>query len=57
MTVEDIPSTDYTTPAQRPLNSRLDCRATAAAFTILKPDWRKALPVILAEIAQKEQTP
>jgi dTDP-4-dehydrorhamnose reductase len=57
VTVEDIPSTDYPTPAQRPLNSRLDCRATAAAFTILKPDWRKALPVILAEIAQKEQTP
>ena len=57
VTVEDIPSSDYPTPARRPLNSRLDCRATAAAFPILKPDWRKALPVILAEIAQKEQTP
>lgn len=57
VTVEDIPSSDYPTPARRPLNSRLDCRATAAAFPILKPDWRKALTGILAEIAQKEQTP
>lgn len=57
VTVEDIPSSDYPTPAQRPLNSRLDCRATEAAFMTLKPDWRQALPGILAEIAQKEQTP
>lgn len=57
VTVEDILSADYPTPARRPLNSRLDCRATEAAFKIFRPDWLKALPGILAEIAQKEQNP
>lgn len=41
--VEDIPSSDYPTPAPRPLNSRLDCRSTRAAFGIDRPDWRLGL--------------
>lgn len=45
--VEDIPTADYPTPAKRPLNSRLDCRATAAAFGIERPDWRAAIGPIL----------
>ena len=38
--VRDIPSSDYPTPAARPLNSRLDCRTTESAFAIARPDWR-----------------
>lgn len=48
--VTDIPSSDYPTPARRPLNSRLDCTATEAAFGIPRPDWRESLSGILAEL-------
>ena len=41
--VQDIPSADYPTPAPRPLNSRLNCDATAGAFGITRPDWREGL--------------
>ena len=45
--VTDIPSSDYPTPAKRPLNSRLDCTTTEAAFGISRPDWRDSLTYIL----------
>ncbi|WP_282130229.1 sugar nucleotide-binding protein, partial [Roseobacter litoralis] len=32
--VTDIPTSQYPTPAQRPLNSRLDCSTTTATFGI-----------------------
>jgi dTDP-4-dehydrorhamnose reductase len=48
--VEDIPSSDYPTPAARPRNSRLDCTATEAAFGIPRPDWRAALRETLSEL-------
>ncbi len=48
--VEDIPTSAYPTPARRPLNSRLDCRATEAAFGIARPDWRADLAAILADL-------
>lgn len=50
--VTDIPSLDYPTPAARPLNSRLDCTATQAAFGIMRPDWHADMRDALAEIAQ-----
>lgn len=49
--VTDIPSTDYPTPAKRPLNSRMDCRATTSTFGIERPDWHKSLDTILAQLA------
>ena len=49
-TVEDIPTTAYPTPAARPLNSRLDCSATEAAFGLPRPDWRTGLDDILATL-------
>jgi dTDP-4-dehydrorhamnose reductase len=49
--VEEIPSGGYPTPAPRPLNSRLDCAATEAAFGLPRPDWRAALAGVLAELA------
>ncbi len=48
--VDDIPTTDYPTPAARPLNSRLECTATEAAFGLPRPDWRAALRDTLAEL-------
>jgi len=47
--VEGIPSSDYPTPAARPLNSRLDCTSLAADFGIARPDWRAGLKDILDE--------
>ncbi|MCU0904247.1 MAG: dTDP-4-dehydrorhamnose reductase [Tabrizicola sp.] len=48
--INDIPSSDYPTPAKRPLNSRLDCSALAAAFGIPRPDWREGLKAIVKEL-------
>ncbi|MEW9917985.1 dTDP-4-dehydrorhamnose reductase [Marimonas sp. MJW-29] len=48
--VNDIPSSDYPTPARRPLNSRMDCTATEAAFGIGRPDWRASLKDILHDL-------
>lgn len=48
--IEDIPSTDYPTPAPRPLNSRLDCRATQVAFGVSRPDWHAGLDRVLIEL-------
>lgn len=50
--VTGIPTSDYPTPAQRPLNSRLDCSATEATFGIAQPDWRAGLHDILAEMKE-----
>ncbi len=54
VTVEDIPTAAYPTPAQRPLNSRLDCSATTAAFGLGRPDWTTDLARVLGEL--QEQT-
>jgi len=48
--VTDIPSSDYPTPAKRPLNSRMDCSVTEAAFGISRPDWRQSLTHILTQL-------
>ena len=48
--INDIPTSAYPTPAQRPLNSRLDCSALKAGFGIERPDWRAGLDSILQEL-------
>lgn len=50
VTVEDIPSSAYPTPAARPLNSRLDCAALAAQFGITRPDWKQATHEIVGQL-------
>ena len=50
VTVSDIPTAEYPTPAARPLNSRLDCAATQAAFGLERPDWRTGLSEALARL-------
>ncbi|RMD89056.1 MAG: NAD(P)-dependent oxidoreductase, partial [Alphaproteobacteria bacterium] len=46
--VVGIPTSAWPTPARRPLNSRLDCSATARAFGLTRPDWRAMLPALVA---------
>ena len=48
--VTDIPSGDYSTPAKRPLNSRMECGATQASFGIARPDWHASLTQILTQL-------
>lgn len=48
--VTPVPSTDYPTPAQRPLNSRMDCSTTKQAFGIERPDWVAGLKTILKDL-------
>ncbi len=43
-----IPSSDYPTPAPRPLNSRLDCSLLQREWGVTLPDWRAALERCLA---------
>lgn len=50
VTVTPIPTTDYPTPAKRPLNSRMDCGATQQVFGIQRPNWRDGLNMILQEL-------
>jgi dTDP-4-dehydrorhamnose reductase len=49
--VQDIPSSEYPTPAARPMNSRLDCTSLERDFGIARPDWRAGLADILKELA------
>jgi dTDP-4-dehydrorhamnose reductase len=42
-----IPSSDYPTPAKRPLNSRLNNARLARVFGIRLPDWRQALSLCM----------
>ena len=45
-----IPTTEYPTPASRPLNSRLDCEAIQKTFGITRPFWRDGLVKILLDL-------
>jgi dTDP-4-dehydrorhamnose reductase len=48
--ITPIPTTDYPTPAARPLNSRLDCTTLETDFGIKRPDWRISLADILKDL-------
>lgn len=49
VSVEDIPTSAYTTPARRPLNSRLDCRSLSAVG-LDRPDWKAGVAETLAKL-------
>lgn len=55
--VVDIPTSDYPTPARRPLNSRLDNSLTEAVFGLPRPDWRAGLHDILKDLGALSQCP
>ncbi|HCP80250.1 MAG TPA: NAD(P)-dependent oxidoreductase, partial [Octadecabacter sp.] len=48
--VTGISSSDYPTPASRPLNSRLDCAETETVFGIPRPNWGAGLNTILKDL-------
>jgi len=45
-----IATTEYPTPALRPLNSRLDCKTTQDTFGIAQPFWPDGLEEILRDL-------
>lgn len=47
--VADIATADWSTPAARPLNSRLDCSGFTAAFGVARPDWHALLHDLTGE--------
>lgn len=48
--VSGIPTSSYPTPAERPLNSQLDCTAMKNMFGIPQPDWRVGLTKVLQDL-------
>jgi dTDP-4-dehydrorhamnose reductase len=42
-----IPTSEYPTPARRPLNSELNCQKIEKAFGITRPDWHDELMKVL----------
>ena len=48
--VVDIPSSDYPTPAKRPLNSRMDNTSFETAFGLRRPSWQRGLQEILTDL-------
>jgi len=48
--VQPISTSEYPTPAARPLNSQLDTRALQETFQMTMPDWRDGLAHILRYI-------
>lgn len=50
--VVPIASSEYPTPAERPLNSRLDCSKFERNFGLMMPAWQEALAGVFPEIRQ-----
>lgn len=48
--VTSISTTQYPTPAARPLNSRLDCALTTQNFQIDRPQWAQSLKKVIAQL-------
>jgi dTDP-4-dehydrorhamnose reductase len=48
--INEIPSSEYPTPAQRPLNSRLECDKLRASFGLELPHWKIGGKHMLLEI-------
>lgn len=51
--VTGIPTTDYPTPAKRPLNSRLSNAKFQQTFNVVLPDWRQGVGRVVTEILGK----
>ena len=48
--VRAVPTTEYPTPARRPLNSRLDTCKLRETFQLSLPDWRVGVQRMLEEV-------
>jgi dTDP-4-dehydrorhamnose reductase len=53
--VVPIQSSDFSTKAVRPLNSRLDLTRAASSFGLCMPSWQDALARELDDFVQSEQ--
>jgi len=54
--VKDILTSDLSDRTARPLNSRLDCTTTERVFGLPRPDWRAALPTIVADLQRRTKS-
>jgi len=54
--VVPIRTTEWPTPAQRPLNSRLDCTKLRTELGIELPDWKTAISDVIADLASSART-
>lgn len=52
--IRAIPSSDYPTPARRPMNSCLDCSRLEADFGLEMPDWQPYLERMLQLLSLKQ---
>lgn len=48
--IRAVPTSDYPTPARRPLNSRLSARKLEDTFGLVMPPWQRGVDRMLAEI-------
>ena len=55
--VNGIPTKAYPTPAQRPLNARLDMSDTERVFSVSLPDWRLGLEETVRVLIEEFDTP
>lgn len=53
--VQPITTADYPTPAQRPLNSRLDTTKLVHQFGVVMPDWKDGVRRTVREIVRQNQ--
>jgi len=51
--VEPITTEQYKAPAERPMNSRLDCGKITASFGILPTAWRSSLAAVVRELLEE----
>lgn len=54
--ITSIPTSQYPTPAKRPLNSRLDLTELAPLYGLKAPDWGEALDDCIKRIKHNDQT-
>ncbi len=54
ISVLDIPTSAYPTPAQRPINSRLDCSRLEQVYGLPRPNWKKGLIDVLAQLGSAD---
>ena len=48
--IDAVPTTDFPTPARRPLNSRLDTCKLQSAFDLVLPPWQQGVERMLHEV-------
>ncbi len=50
--IKAIPTSDYPTPAARPINSQLALTKLESIFTVTMPDWKKTLQLCIADLGK-----